>query len=71
MEWQPTDTVPADGFFLVYDRGAMRTMLRENGRWRCTAVALDENGYISDRIQVRETGVHEPTHWMELPEPPR
>lgn len=69
-EWQPIETAPMDGFFLVHEDGAIRTMLRENGYWLPTAIALDEYGDPSGG-PVRETGVHNPTHWMPLPDPPK
>ena len=70
-DWQNISTAPKDGFFIVYEDGAMRMMLRERGRWLSTAVALDEHGDPTRSVRVRETGVYNPTHWMPLPPPPR
>lgn len=71
MDWQPIETAPQDGFFLVYEGGAMRTMLREKGQWLPTALAWDQFGAPLSNARVRETGVYDPTHWMPLPEPPK
>jgi hypothetical protein len=71
MDWKPvTRDTPGNGFYLVHDNGATRTMFRDNGAWKPTAVALDENGDIDRRIRVRETGVHEPTYWADIPDGP-
>lgn len=32
--WQPIATAPASGYMLVYEDGAMRALLRHNGRWQ-------------------------------------
>lgn len=64
--WQPTEGISDNGFFLVHDGGAMRTMLRKNGYWLSTATALDEYGDPRSDIKVRETGVYEPTHYIDM-----
>jgi hypothetical protein len=69
-EWRPIETCPQDTFCLVYQDGAIRTMLRENGAWLSLAVAIDKFGDVVPGVDVRETGVYEPTHWMPLPDPP-
>lgn len=71
MSWQPIETCPADGLFLVHENGAIRTMFCEKGRWLATAVAVDKYGDPCGDIKVRETGVYEPTDWMPLPDPPQ
>lgn len=68
--WQPIDTCPQDGLFLVHEDGAIRCMYRSRGEWQATAVALDQWGCSTELIKVRETGVYTPTHWMPLPAPP-
>ena len=59
--WQPIETCPLDGLFLVYEDGAMRMMYRTRGEWQATANALDQYGDPDHRIKVRETGVYEPS----------
>ena len=70
-DWQPIETCPQDGFFLVHQDGAIRLMFRTRGEWQATALALDQYGDPNHAIKVRETGVYEPTHWMPLPDPPK
>ncbi len=70
MTWKTIESCPQDGIFLVHEAGAMRVMFREGGEWKSTSVGLNEYGDASEHIRVRETGVYEPTHWMELPERP-
>ena len=70
-EWQPIETCPQDGIFLVHQAGAIRVMFRNRGAWQATAHAIDVHGDDPGHgITVRETGVYEPTHWMPLPERP-
>jgi hypothetical protein len=69
--WEPIETCPQDGLFLVHEDGAIRIMYRTRGTWEATAVALDPiHGEPMRDIKVRETGVYTPTHWMPLPDPP-
>lgn len=83
MEWQPIKSAPEEGYFLVYEGGAMRCRMRENGQWVSTAVPAIRNeygdllvGYDARRILGGDTLVDadncclEPTHWMPLPPPP-
>jgi hypothetical protein len=70
MTWQPIETCPPDGLFLVHEDGAIRVMYRSRGEWQATAVAIDEWGSSRSDIGVRETGVYNPTHWMPLPARP-
>lgn len=71
-EWQPVETAPQDGFFLVYEDGAMRTMQRDNGVWSHSAIAVRRDTYgdehLIDGAIIRDV-IREPTHWMPLPEP--
>lgn len=70
-EWQPIETCPQHGLFIVHQDGAIRIMFRDGGEWQATALALDQYGDPDHRIKVRETGVYAPTHWMQIPEPPQ
>jgi hypothetical protein len=70
VKWQPIESVPDDGFFLVFEGGAMRMMYRSRGEWQASALAVDEHGQSRHDIRVRETGVYSPTHWSELPNAP-
>ena len=38
-DWQPIETCPQDGFFLVHQDGAIRLMFRTRGEWQATASA--------------------------------
>ena len=81
-EWQPIETAPRDGFFLVYEDGAVRTMFRLKGEFHSPAYPAIEGVYdnIVGEDAKRITGgralkvcdiIREPTHWMPLPEPPK
>lgn len=55
MEWQPIETAPRDGtWILVYVNGTVTNAFFYLGHW-------DDGDYFSRM---------EPTHWMPLPEPP-
>lgn len=81
-EWQPIETAPKDGFFLVYRDGAMRTMWRYEGRWENPDIPVMVTEF-GDKLVSNETervygrrletsgGIYEPTHWQPLPEPPQ
>lgn len=32
-DWQPIATCPETGFFLLHEKGAIRAMVRMNGKW--------------------------------------
>jgi hypothetical protein len=78
-DWQAIETCPQDGFFLVYEGGAVRTMFRYQGRWDHPALPVMITEY-GDRLTSSETEraygrkleisdcIYEPTHWMELPD---
>lgn len=73
-EWKPiTAASPADGFFLVYEDGVMRTMLRENGKWVSPGVPVKVTEW-GDRVVIEgaviSDCIYEPTHWMSLPDAP-
>lgn len=80
-EWQPIESCPNDGFFLVHEDGAIRTMFRFEGRWEWPGVPILIDG-IGNRLVSRETEqaglgklelsdcIYEPTHWMGLPDTP-
>lgn len=67
--WQPIETCPDDGFFLVHEDGAIRAMFRTEGRWGATARPTDTFGDLRMDLRAVEC-ISEPTHWMPLPEPP-
>jgi hypothetical protein len=81
MDWQPIDTAPKDGFFLVHSDGAIRTMFRYQGEWSLPDIPVLVNEF-GDHMVSREvyeaygktleiSGViREPTHWQPLPSPP-
>lgn len=82
MKWQPIETCPSDGFFLLHGDGAIRAMWRfEGGEWEYPDIPIlvDEVGNRLVAREVKElrsetltmTGLpFEPTHWMQLPEVP-
>jgi hypothetical protein len=47
-EWQPIESAPASGFFMVYEDGAYRLRLRNEGRWLDTAYAGIECAPLGD-----------------------
>lgn len=81
-DWQPIETCPQDGFFLVSEDGAIRTAMRHKGVFESPDFPIlikDQN-----RLIPREVKHHygwdlelcgcsclNPSHWMELPEPPK
>ena len=81
MEWQNIESAPKDEFVLLYKDGAMRCGLWEDGKWVPAEIPIliDKVG---NQIVSRELEqlrgerlalagfLHEPTHWMRLPEPP-
>ncbi len=84
MEWQPIETCPQTGFFLVEEDAAIRTMWRYEGRWESPAMfglvgpwgdfingPDDLRRVLPEgyRIAIRELCM-EPNHWMPLPKPP-
>lgn len=63
MKWQPIETAPIDGEFLVVGYAFAK---KENGWWMAVAKGskygpYDESGEPLDYA----------THWMPLPEPPQ
>ena len=85
MEWQPIETCPETGFFLVEEDTAIRTMWRYKGVWSSPAMAGvvgpwgdfingadDLRRLLPEgyRLHIRELCM-EPQHWMPLPPPPQ
>ena len=70
MSWQPIETCPLNGFFLVYEDGAMRTMNRDAGQWSSPGIPVkyDEWGdaHVVDSAAISDV-VQEPSHLMPLP----
>jgi hypothetical protein len=81
VNWQPIETCPQDGYFLVHQDGAIRTMMRFDGQWELPdiPILIDKVG---NRLVAREVQeyrgetleitccVYEPTEWMEIPDAP-
>lgn len=85
MEWQPIETCPQDGYFLVHEDSAIRALLRIGGVWNKTGYpAIIDPAWgdvlVGDdalrmlppgcRLEVRDGCCENPTHWMPLPEAP-
>jgi hypothetical protein len=80
--WQPIETCPQTGFFLVTEDGAIRTMWRYEGKWDHIdpPILIDQWGHGLVSAEVERIypgkrlgisgGIVEPTHWMELPPAP-
>lgn len=81
-EWLPIETCPLDGFFLVHEDGAIRTMLRVDGRWEHLGIPVIKDEW-GDSIAaphyarmnpgkqlVISDCIYSPTHWMEVPDAP-
>ena len=63
MEWKPIESAPRDVAILVYGAGIQCVMIC---RSRSEFWALDgDDGYEGDYV------IKTPTHWMELPSPPK
>lgn len=66
MKWEPIETAPKDGrFLLVYGRG-----------WKDTIPSVASYDDMFDAWAIYEDGSlitsnAPPTHWMPLPEPPK
>jgi hypothetical protein len=85
-EWQPIETAPQDGFLLVHEDTAIRTLLRIKGVWHKTCypaimspppwedaiVGADAKRMLPAgyRLEARDGCCENPTHWMPLPAPP-
>jgi hypothetical protein len=84
--WQPIETCPQDGYFLVHEAGAIRLLMRIDGKWRKTgypALVTDLYGDVvvglSAEHVLKPLGYHlehrdgcceNPTHWAPLPARP-
>lgn len=72
MEWQPIDTAPRGGkWILVYEGGAINTKYSrcDVARWLPKGPYSDSKGpgwYNGAAVLLQP-----PTHWMPLPEPPK
>lgn len=86
MVWQPIETAPQDGYFLVHEDGATRALFRFRGHWQKIGYpAIISNMWgdaiVGDdakrllppgyRLEIRDGCCENPTHWMPLPEPPQ
>lgn len=80
-EWKPCPPTE-DGFYLVYEDEAMRTMMFFDGKWDHpgSPVMVTEFGdhltspecerAYGRKLQISDC-IYEPTHWAELPEAPK
>jgi hypothetical protein len=84
--WMPIETAPETGYFLVHEDGAIRALLRANGKWEkpCYPAIVSEmwesNVLVGDdakrllpkgyRLEARDGCCENPTHWMPLPAAP-
>ena len=57
MDWQPIETAPNEGFFLVFAHDEIFMAIRSQN-FSGFAIAYDGEGI-------------QPTHWMPLPPPPK
>lgn len=86
MEWQPIETAPQDGYFLVHEDEAIRALFRFRGQWQKIGypaiisniwgdaiVGDDAKRFLPPgyRLEIRDGCCENPTHWMPLPEPPK
>jgi hypothetical protein len=83
LTWQPIETAPKDGFFLVHENGCIRTMFRFEGEWQSPAyaaiVGVDGDNIVGRDAETLTGGrklkvcdqIWEPTHWMPLPASPK
>jgi hypothetical protein len=83
--WQPIETVPEDGYFLVHEDTAIRALLRINGEWQSTSypvivsncwgdviVGADAQRLLPEgyKLGIEDGCCKNPTHWHPLPPPP-
>jgi hypothetical protein len=87
MNWQPIETVPHNGFVLVHEDGAIRALMRINGKWHKPgypalvskiwgdAIVGDDARRVLEplgySLEIRDGCCEEPTHWMPLPDVPK
>ena len=64
-EWQPIETAPKDGKYILAVRNAV-------GHRAVTVIVFDEVlGWVGRTVEDEKKMVkYQPTHWMPLPEPP-
>ncbi len=79
--WRPIETAPATGYFLVYEDGAVRAKLRNQGKWLDIEYPFVELEPWGERLVGKEAlriigpgkklgvsdGCPEPTHWADFP----
>ncbi len=85
MKWQPIETLPEEGYFLIYEDEAVRLRMRYGGKWHDTAypaiecapwgdiaVGQDAQRILGEgkKLVLRDGCCENPTHWMHLPAPP-
>ena len=85
MNWQPIETAPESGYFLVHEDGAIRAAFRVNGKWSDIDYPMLVSDAWGDRLVGKDAerilrpmgfkldvsrGCENPTHWMPLPEAP-
>lgn len=59
MNWQPIETAPKDGEYILVYAGRVTVAWFSDGEW---LDGMNHDGY--------EHETHSPTHWMPLPPPP-
>ena len=83
-QWLPIESAPKDGYFLVYEDGAIRAKFRFNGDWSSVEYPYIEIDPWKDRLvgadalrllgPGKRLGIsdecQEPTHWMPHPAAP-
>ena len=76
-DWQPIETAPRDRYFLAYVLGSEseRKLLEAFGFPSPGGQVIVAHKYKKDpKAKVRSVprgGIHNATHWMELPAPPK
>jgi hypothetical protein len=62
-EWQPIETAPRDGTFII----AWQPHISDSD----IRILRSVNGYWSDEHGIGQSTLRDPKYWMPLPEPPK
>lgn len=69
MTWQPIETAPAEGPYLVYG-GTCFSDLDDEGE-AALVTKVDGNDYAVSDVCYYSVWISNPTHWMPLPAAPK
>lgn len=74
MKWEPIETAPKDGTWILAVKGRYVPAVAKWDPERGSFEFTEPDGFAEEehyRAYVEQTDPWEPTHWMPLPEPPK